>query len=81
MAFNVDFTGKPLFKETKYNKYDPNFTKAYVGTPDWLVRVSKMVNSIGISIPHHLISFSKVGNTAFSASLEKHGIIISTKFV
>jgi site-specific DNA-cytosine methylase len=47
LAFNVDFTGKPLFKETEYNKYDPNFTKAYVGTPDWLVRVSKMVNSIG----------------------------------
>ena len=35
LAFNVDFTGKPLFKETEYNKYDPNFTKAYVGTPDW----------------------------------------------
>ena len=47
LAFNVDFTGKPLFKDTEYNKYDPNFTKAYVGTPDWLVRASKMVNSIG----------------------------------
>lgn len=47
LAFNVDFTGKPLFKETEYNKYDPNFTKAYVGTPDWLVRASKMVNSVG----------------------------------
>jgi site-specific DNA-cytosine methylase len=47
LAFNVDFTGKPLFKETEYNKYDPNFTKAYVGTPDWLVRASRMVNSIG----------------------------------
>ena len=51
LAFNVDFTGKPLFKETEYNKYDPNFTKAYVGTPDWLVRVSKMVNSIGNEYP------------------------------
>lgn len=51
LAFNVDFTGKPLFKETEYNKYDPNFTKAYVGTPDWLVRVSKMVNSIGNDYP------------------------------
>lgn len=47
LAFNVDFTGKPLFKDSEYNKYDPNFTKAYVGTPDWLVRASKMVNSIG----------------------------------
>lgn len=51
LAFNVDFTGKPLFKDTEYNKYDPNFTKAYVGTPDWLVRVSKMVNSIGNDYP------------------------------
>lgn len=51
LAFNVDFTGKQLFKETEYNKYDPNFTKAYVGTPDWLVRVSKMVNSIGNDYP------------------------------
>lgn len=47
LAFNVDFTGKPLFKDTEYNKYDPNFTKAYVGTPDWLVRASRMMNSIG----------------------------------
>ena len=51
LAFNVDFTGKPLFKDTEYNKYDPNFTKAYVGTPDWLVRSSKMVNSIGNDYP------------------------------
>lgn len=51
LAFNVDFTGKPLFKETEYNKYDPNFTKAYVGTPDWLVRASRMMNSIGNDYP------------------------------
>ena len=51
LAFNIDFTGKPLFKDSEYNKYDPNFTKAYVGTPDWLVRVSKMINSIGNDYP------------------------------
>lgn len=51
LAFNVDFTGKPLFKYTEYNKYDPNFTKAYVGTPDWLIRASRMVNSIGNDYP------------------------------
>lgn len=51
LSFNVDFTGKPLFNDTEYNKYDPNFTKAYVGTPDWLVRASKMVNSIGNDYP------------------------------
>lgn len=51
LAFNVDFTGKPLFNDTEYNKYDPNFTKAYVGTPDWLVRASRMMNSIGNDYP------------------------------
>lgn len=51
LAFNVDFTGNPLFNETEYNKYDPNFTKAYVGTPDWLVRASRMMNSIGNDYP------------------------------
>lgn len=52
LAFNVDFTGKPLFKDTEYNKYDPNFTKAYVGTPYWLVRASRMMNSIGNDYPN-----------------------------
>ena len=51
LAFNVDFTGKPLFKDSEYNKYDPNFTKAYAGTPDWLVRISRMVNSVGNDYP------------------------------
>lgn len=51
LALNVDFTGKPIFKNSEYNKYDPNFTKAYVGTPDWLVRISKMVNSIDNQYP------------------------------
>ena len=51
LGINVDFTGKPIFKDSEYNKYDPNFTKAYVGTPDWLVRISKMVNSIDNKYP------------------------------
>lgn len=51
LALNVDFTGKPIFKNSEYNRYDPNFTKAYVGTPDWLVRISKMVNSIDNKYP------------------------------
>lgn len=51
LSLNVDFTGKPIFRNSEYNKYDPNFTKAYVGTPDWLVRISKMVNSIDNKYP------------------------------
>lgn len=67
LAFNVDFTGKPLFKETEYNKYDPNFTKAYVGTPDWLVRASRMVNSIGNDYPNvQQNKWDALGNPRFS---------------
>lgn len=67
LAFNVDFTGKPLFKDTEYNKYDPNFTKAYVGTPDWLVRVSRMINSIGNDYPDvQQNKWDALGNPRFS---------------
>ena len=67
LAFNVDFTGKPLFKETEYNKYDPNFTKAYVGTPDWLVRASRMMNSIGNDYPDvQQNKWDALGNPRFS---------------
>ena len=67
LAFNVDFTGKPLFKDTEYNKYDPNFTKAYVGTPDWLVRASRMMNSIGNDYPDvQQNKWDTLGNPRFS---------------
>ena len=57
LAFNVDFTGKPLFKDSEFNKYDPNWTKAYAGTPDWLVRTSRMVNSIQNDYPDEQQNF------------------------
>ena len=67
LAFNVDFTGKPLFKDSEYNKYDPNFTKAYVGTPDWLVRASRMMNSIGNDYPDvQQNSIDAFGNPRYS---------------
>ena len=43
---NVDFTGKPIWKENQGNKEAPMYTKAYISTPDWMVRVSSAVNSI-----------------------------------
>lgn len=46
LAFNTDFTGKSIFKDSDFNKYDPLWTKAYAGTPDFLVRMSKAVNAI-----------------------------------
>ena len=67
LAFNVDFTGKPLFKDSEYNKYDPNFTKAYAGTPDWLVRISRLVNSVGNDYPDfQQNAVDKFGNPRFN---------------
>lgn len=43
---NVDFTGKPIWRENQGNKEAPMYTKAYISTPDWMVRVSSAVNSI-----------------------------------
>lgn len=45
-GFNTDFTGRPLYKDNDYNKYEPSFQKAYVGTPSWLVKSSEMINDL-----------------------------------
>lgn len=41
---NVDFTGRPIWKENEGNKLDPMYTKAYAGTPKWMVKVSEKLN-------------------------------------
>ena len=44
VAFNTDFTGKPIWKDNMGNKYDPMFTKAYASTPKWMTKVSEGIN-------------------------------------
>ena len=46
VGFNTDFTGRPLYKDNDFNKYEPSFQKAYVGTPSWLIKSSEMINDI-----------------------------------
>ena len=41
---NRDFTGRPLYKDTPWNKNEPQYTKAYRGTNPYLVRLSEFVN-------------------------------------
>ena len=41
---NTNFTGAPLWKETDYNQYDPDYKKAYNNTWSWLVDFSQKVN-------------------------------------
>jgi hypothetical protein len=46
---NVTFTGTPLYKDTPWNKFDPEYQKVYNGTWTPLVKLSKAVNDI---LPH-----------------------------
>ena len=43
---NIDFTGKPIWKENQGNKYAPMYTKAYVSTPEWMVDLSEAMNDL-----------------------------------
>ena len=46
VGFNTDFTGRPLYKDNDFNKYEPSFQKAYIGTPSWLIKSSEMINDL-----------------------------------
>ena len=41
---NIDWTGKPLFKDNDHNKELPAWSKAYKGTPSWLVKATELLN-------------------------------------
>ena len=45
IAENVDFTGKPIWRENQGNKHAPMYDKAYVTTPKWMVKLSEGINS------------------------------------
>lgn len=43
---NIDFTGRPIWKENQGNKFAPMYSKAYITTPTWMVKVSEGINDI-----------------------------------
>lgn len=43
---NTTWTGRPIKKETPYNKYVPEYRKVYRGTNEYLVEASKFINKI-----------------------------------
>jgi hypothetical protein len=45
LAFNTDFTGKPIWRENQGNKFDPVFSKAYASTPRWMTKISEGINA------------------------------------
>lgn len=42
---NVDFTGRPIWRENQGNKYAPMYTKAYISTPRWMTWSSELLNT------------------------------------
>lgn len=46
VAANTEFTGRPIYKDSEWNKYEPAWQKAYVGTPSFLVSLSKEINEL-----------------------------------
>jgi len=47
VAFNKDYFGKPVYKETPFNKLDPEFTKIYKGTSKLFTVPSEWMNELG----------------------------------
>ena len=43
---NIDFTGRPIWRENQGNKYAPMYTKAYVSTPKWMTKISEGINDL-----------------------------------
>ena len=43
---NIDFTGRPIWRENQGNAHAPMYTKAYITTPAWMVKVSEKVNDL-----------------------------------
>jgi len=43
---NVDFTGKPIWRENQGNKHAPMYEKAYVTTPQWMIKFSEAINDV-----------------------------------
>ncbi len=43
---NMDFTGKPIYRENSFNENMPEWTKTYKGTSKWLVNLSEWTNEL-----------------------------------
>ena len=43
---NIDFTGRPIWRENQGNKFAPMYTKAYVSTPKWMTKISEGINDL-----------------------------------
>ena len=74
IGFNTDFTGRPLYKDNDFNKYEPSFQKAYVGTPSWLIKSSQLINDVTGGNDHKQGAWerTKVGQYANNPAVIDH---------
>lgn len=42
---NKDFYDKPIYKNFDYNEFMPEYTKAYAGTSNWLIKSTEFLNN------------------------------------
>ena len=42
---NMDFTGRPLWRENTFNQGMPEYSKAYAGTAKWLTKSTEVLNN------------------------------------
>lgn len=46
VAVNRDWTGKPIYKDYDYLKYEPEYQKVFQGENEWFVSFSKFINEM-----------------------------------
>lgn len=44
IATNTDWTGKPIYKDSEWNKYEPEYTKAFKNEFEPFINLSKFIN-------------------------------------
>ena len=57
IATNTDWTGRPIYKDNQWNKYEPEYTKAFKGEFEPFVNLSKWINEISGGSDHVKGSF------------------------
>ena len=54
---NTDWTGKPIYKDSEWNKYEPEYTKAFKNEFEPFVNLSKWINEVSGGSDHVKGSF------------------------
>ncbi|MGM9733414.1 MAG: LPD38 domain-containing protein [Prevotella sp.] len=72
---NTDWTGKPIWKEKNWDKYAPEYTKAFSGEYEVLVNMSKFINAVS----GDSYSIWKFGKDLFNGDKDKIEMKLNTQ--